>query len=181
MINKRGLYCPNCSERISYPEKMMYCLLRKLNVYFVKEATFEWSEKKRYDFYIPSLNLIIETHGMQHYDGGFHSLGGRTLKQEQANDTFKRKRAITNGILIYVELDCRYSDFEYIKEGVLQSELRDILNLSDLHFQNLEDDIINSLAITVWNLWDSGVKSTSELSNRLNLDEYTINEYLERR
>ena len=70
-------------------------MLSQLNLSFDREKVFEWSEgdakkaykgRKRYDFYLPASNTIIEVHGAQHYEKGFEAIGGRTLKEEQKND-----------------------------------------------------------------------------------------------
>ena len=52
-----------CSDGISYPEKFMYSLLKQLEIKFIHHKTFNWSQNKEYDFYLPDYNAIIETHG----------------------------------------------------------------------------------------------------------------------
>lgn len=46
----------------------------------------------------------------------------------------KRELAIKNGIKAenYIVIDCRYSDFKYIKENMLKSKLNEIFNLSQI-------------------------------------------------
>ncbi|MEM5599205.1 hypothetical protein AAHB53_28045 [Niallia circulans] len=71
---------PKCSDGFSIPEKFMFNLLDYLQVDFDYQKVFDWSLGKRYDFYIPMLNCIIETHGAQHYQySGFMN----SLEQEQ--------------------------------------------------------------------------------------------------
>ena len=48
--------CTFCSSDTSYSEKFIINLLRQFNIYFEKEKIFDWSENKRYDFYIPLYN-----------------------------------------------------------------------------------------------------------------------------
>lgn len=50
----QGFSCPICSDGISYPNKFMYILLKQLGVDFIKEFSPNWSNRKIYDFYIPS-------------------------------------------------------------------------------------------------------------------------------
>ena len=80
---RNGFSCPNCSDKISIGEKIMYLLLSDLGVDFIREYSFEGSVS-RYDFYIPMLSTIIEVHGKQHYEGSFETYdGGRNLLEEQ--------------------------------------------------------------------------------------------------
>ena len=102
----------NCSKGISYPEKIICFVFEYLNIVYEKEKYFDWScldsdikKRKRYDFYLPKYNCIIEVHGSQHYQNTFSTIGGRTLEEEQANDTLKEKLAKENGIEHYIILD----------------------------------------------------------------------------
>lgn len=86
----------SCSDGKSYPEKFVVNLLEQLNIDFETEYSPKWIKPKRYDFYISDLNMIIETHGKQHYSSkaSFKSIGGRTFKEEQLNDKYKREMAL---------------------------------------------------------------------------------------
>jgi len=120
-VVRRGLSCPECSDGISYPEKFMFNLLDQLDIDFESQKIFNWSENKRYDFYIPKYDCIIETHGLQHYK---HTGFDRTLEEEQRNDDLKEKLAKENGIENYIVIDCRKSEMEWIKNKVLDSKLK---------------------------------------------------------
>lgn len=142
-LTTKGFSCPSCSSGISYPERFVAILLGMLKVDYKTQAssnTFEWCGKKRYDFYIPSLNMIIETHGRQHYEE-IGSFSNGTLEEEQLNDRHKKEMATANGIDKYIELDCRYSDFEWIKKTVLSSDLAKFFNLEAITWENLRKDI----------------------------------------
>lgn len=137
-INIRGLSCHRCNDGVSFPEKLMYLVLKELNIQFELQKKFKWSDNRIYDFYISSMNLIIETHGTQHYTkNGFHTLGGRTLEEEQANDKYKYDMAIVNGINEYIVIDCRYSDFGFIKNNILNSRLAELFDLSKVDWCQL--------------------------------------------
>lgn len=176
-IANRGLFCPICSDNISYPEKVMYNLLKVLNIDFVKElskSTFKWVENKRYDYYIPSLNCIVEVHGCQHY---VKQKRGRTLEQERENDRTKRELALLNGISYYVELDCRESNINYIKESILNSELSKLLDISNVDWTDLGVQSEKSLKIKVCNLWNDGL-AVIEIANTMTLHKKVISKYL---
>ena len=124
-----GCKCPKCSDGISYPNKYMYCVVEQLVDKFSTEKKFEWSNGKKYDFYIKELNCIIEAHGRQHYEDCSWS----TAKEQQKNDKYKYELAKINGIENYIVIDCRISTHDFIKNSILNN--KDFLAL----FPNIED------------------------------------------
>ena len=109
-----------CKDSISYPEKFIYSVLLQLNEpfeYQISKLTFPWIGKYKYDFYLPNYNTILEVHGIQHYE----------FEDVIENDNLKRELAIHNGVN-YIELDCRFSDCDYIKNALLNSKLSKVLN-----------------------------------------------------
>ena len=113
-IVEKGYCCHFCCDNKSIPNKFMVELLKMLKLDFKSEKTFEWSDRKQYDFYIPSLEMLIEMNGIQHYEEC--NLTTRTLKEERENDDYKRCLALRNGIKKYIVVDCRYSEFKWIKD-----------------------------------------------------------------
>lgn len=173
-----GLACKVCSDGISYAEKFMISLLNQLNIDFIHDRYLPWSDKKRYDFYISSLNMIIETHGKQHYiEDKFSNFGGRSLKEEQANDKYKKELALNNGIKYYVQLDCRNSNCEYIKNSILNSILFDVLDLSFIDWDSCEIYASNSLAIKVAELWNLGY-DTNGICHNLGMGQTFVLKHL---
>lgn len=127
-INKQGLSCPRCSDGISFPERFMYSLLRESGIEFVFDSTQKWSQGKRYDFFLPKYNWIIETHGLQHYEGSFSRYRtGRSLKEEQENDELKESLAKENGIENYIVIDARESTMNWIRSSIINSDLFKII------------------------------------------------------
>lgn len=178
-INKKGLCCPICSDNMSLGEKIMYHLLIQLGIDFIHNQKIKWSNNKRYDFYIPSLNLIIETHGRQHSVKGFDSFGGRTLQEEQENDNYKRDLAIKNGIKHYIEIDCRYSDFDYIKNSVLNSELNNLFILSNVNWTEVNIKIQKSINYDILELWNKHELNLKEISLIVKIGSRTISKVLQ--
>jgi hypothetical protein len=89
---KSGFGCQKCGNNISYPERFMASFLNELNILYKKELSkcdFEWCDRFKYDFYIPRVNCIIETHGEQHYKPMRLANKKRTLEEEQNNDIKK--------------------------------------------------------------------------------------------
>lgn len=145
-LNMQGYKCNNCSDYVKYPEKFMSSLLDQLEIKYIKQLsskTFAWCSSYLYDFYVPEFNMIIETHGKQHYeDGGFWY---RTLEEERENDNLKEHKAIENGIENYIVIDCRYSDTEWIKDSILDSNLLSILKIKDVETINWEQCNIDAI------------------------------------
>ena len=166
-INKlthQGFSCDLCSDGISYPEKIMSSVLTKLNIEFTKQMSYD-NGKHKYDFYLPKYNCIIETHGMQHYEWQGR---GRSLKEEQENDKYKRKLAINNGILEenYHELDCRYSTLEWCRPNIEKalSKYMDITVLTDNNWKEVDIQSQKSLKIEVCKHWKKHKEVNSELT-----------------
>ena len=181
-VNRKGIGC-SCDDKQSYPNKFITSFLSKICSSFKTEKTFSWSKGKRYDHYIPSLNLIIEANGMQHYDGGFARMGvgGRTLEEEQENDKLKKELALRNGIKHYIELDCRESEVEWIKNSVMNSELPKLLNFKedDIDWIECGKFATKNLIKEVCNAWNmASYKNTNNLSSMFGLCRSTVIRYL---
>ena len=118
---KRGFSCPHCTDRHSYPEKFFLNVLDQVKIKFVYQlssSTFKWCKYYRYDFYLPDYNCIVEVHGEQHYIDAWYS-----YEFSHQRDIEKRELAISNGISLYIEIDCRESDKDYIKHSLIKSGL----------------------------------------------------------
>lgn len=178
-VGQYGLKCPNCSDGISYPEKFVSCLLDFLKVSYVRDTAVPWSGDKRYDFYIEDMSLIIETHGAQHYslEKAFNKDNAR---DEIDNDAYKKKLALDNGIKNYVELDCRNSDFNYIKNSILNSKLTSMFDFDNVDWNQVGQNSLKSKVLEVCNVYNSGIKSTIKIANMLNLHITTVRDYLGR-
>ena len=81
-----GFSCPQCSDGIKYPEKLMFNFLQQLKENnLIEDFTYQYTKKHskwckdyRYDFYFKLDNeqYIIETHGEQHYRENCGKWGG---------------------------------------------------------------------------------------------------------
>lgn len=188
-INSNRLSCPKCSDGVSYPEKFMHNFLQHLNIEFERQKTFEWSKgifhendklsgDKRYDFYIPSLNIIIETHGEQHSIRPMGYSDCRTLSEEIENDKIKEMIANRYGINKYIAIDCKDSDLNYIKNNILNSELSEIYNLKDVDWRALHIKSIKPLVKIVAELWEIGYVDVPSISSMMNMSKDTVKRYI---
>jgi len=116
--------CPYCDGGY-YPEKYMKTILDEANIKYIFQYTrknAKWCGNYRYDFYLEDFNWIIEVHGLQHYKDSW-----QTLEKTQINDAEKKKHALRNGITNYIVIDCRKSNYQYIKKHILETDLKDII------------------------------------------------------
>lgn len=163
-IGRYGLSCPKCNDGVSFNEKFFYCILNQLNVYFERQSSFSWSEDKRYDFYLPEYSLIIETHGIQHFEeSGFSEMSGITLEEQQENDKHKYEVAIENGIENYIVIDCRYSELEWIKSNTLNSEIASLFDLSEVDWLECSRYATKSLVVEVCDYWKNNDKPSTDI------------------
>lgn len=90
---------------MSKPEEKITALLQQGKYYFIREKTFEDLKrgKYRYDFYIPSLNALIEYNGEQHYQRikYFHKTE-RVFKAAQERDRKKIGYALAQKMKLYI-------------------------------------------------------------------------------
>lgn len=184
-ISNETYSCDICSDGISYPEKFVLSVLKSININVIKETSslvFSWSDKWRYDFYLPDISCIIEVHGMQHYDGSFEGYGGRTLEEEQANDVIKRELALSNGIKHYIELDCRKSDMEWIKQSIMGSELPNLLwfKEEDIDWLKRNTSALSSNVLEACRLWNNGMRDVKSISNEIGIHFSNITKHLKR-
>ena len=186
---KNEFTCPKCGDGTSYPEKIMFNLLKQLNIkniipQYSKINTF-WCDRYRYDFYFKYNNekYIIETNGEQHYkDNKF-----KKSVNEQINiDNIKKELAIKNGIKAenYIVIDCRYSKVEYIKNNILKSRLNDIFDLDNINWIEIDKQSQKSLVKEICDYWhlhndinNEGL-STGDILKKFDCKKCSIIKYL---
>lgn len=101
--NKIG--CPKCNFSISNGEQIIIKLLKLKNIPFNHEYKLE---NKYFDFYIPSLNLIIEFDGEQHFKDAWNS-----VSVTKKNDLLKESICLKNNINL---LRISYSEFKNLSK-----------------------------------------------------------------
>lgn len=96
--------CPYCTKDIRYSEKYVSDYLKSKSITFETEKTFDdlinpkTGRKLRYDFFIPELNMVIETHGVQHYKPIEHWQGKEGYEEQVYRDRIKEEYLIENKI-----------------------------------------------------------------------------------
>lgn len=124
----RGFRC-SCNRKTSYPNKFVYAVLDQLGIEYESEYNREWGGMMKYDIAIPSLSIIIENHGIQHYKDGIFT--NRTLKENQEIDKHKKELAFANGFIHYIILNCQNPEKNWIKKSIMESELPELLQFKE--------------------------------------------------
>lgn len=179
-LRSQGLGCI-CSDGVSYPNKFVHSVLTQLKLNIDTEYCPKWSGKKRYDIYLPKYNIIIENHGLQHYEGW--NLKHLDLEKQIKNDADKYNTAIQNGIKPenYIVIDCRISNVNYIKKSIMNSVLPSIFNFTeeDIDWVQADIDGLKNKVKQSADLYNQGY-SPREIIGLLQSNKTIINRYLKR-
>lgn len=176
---RKGFFCPTCDDGIKYPEKFLLNLLNALKIEYIKEKVFEWSENKRYDFFIENTSTIIEVHGIQHYkETNFSQVGARNLEQEQENDNLKRKLALNN-VENYIVINASVANKESLELEIRNSILSKMYDLDKIDFDEIDKLSQTKVFITANSLWNEGY-TVSEILKITRISNPTLLKYLKK-
>lgn len=174
-VYRYGFMCPCTCDGISAPNKIMFEVLKQLNVEFISEVNkshgFLWMENYLYDFYFKLNNesILIEM------DGFFHQF-------QQDRDTIKTELATNNGFRL-IRIDCIYKNVDvvdFIKEKILHSELAQIITLDNIDWMKCKEAVVTSLVERACCLWENNNFGVSAIADILDLDRHTICKYLQK-
>lgn len=170
-IQRGIILCPLCKDKIlSLGEKIMWAILKRINIDFLHDSSTDYSKGKRYDFILPKYKTIIEIDGIQHSTKPFVINGERTksIEEIQANDNYKEQLALENGIENYIHIDTKESDYNLIIQRI-KDNLNNIIPINNLDWNLIKLDTIKPTEAYCLDLWNKGMKSTIDISNELNL------------
>lgn len=130
-----GFKCANCSDGISYPNKIIRSVFQQLsenNQININDYRFEytsnWTLNYRYDVWFrtnDNKEYLIEMDGRQHYS----NKDLNKLLRQQEIDKRKDELASQNGRFV-IRIDCQKSDADYIISNIRKSNLYTIFNLN---------------------------------------------------
>lgn len=120
-ITRYGFSCPICSTKTSYPEIFFISYLQVKGLKYQYQVGFDGSRRK-IDFYILDLDLYVEVHGITHYENQHGSAWKDSYERTLKSDNIKREWCRKNNKIL-IELDCRKSEFEFIKNNINSSLL----------------------------------------------------------
>ena len=81
-----------------------------MGIDYIREYSFKDLGRKRFDFYLPDYNTVLEVHGIQHYQ---EVTGYMSHKKTKQSDSTKKNYCKENSIH-YIEVDARKSTFRHI-------------------------------------------------------------------
>jgi hypothetical protein len=170
----------SCSDKQSYPFKLMFSVLEQLNIPFETEISPYWIAPRRYDFYFELDNekYIVET------DGRFHKkdnmMSGQTKEESKMIDDYKDDMADRNGIEV-IRMECEKSDLEYIKYNIDNSILNYLFDLSIIDWNKAEEFALSNLVKKVCELKSNDFDmTTTKISKIMKLGVSTIISYLKK-
>ena len=174
--DRESISC-ECSDGISYPEKIMINILNQLNIKYIREyKNKEWSKEYRYDFYIN--DNIIELHGLQHYEDS----QWKTFEEQHNIDLIKKSLAINNITGEYIEVDCRISDLNYIKNSFINNEkINKILNLSDINWIEADKFASKNLVKEISDYYEEHKNKSinlDDIGKIFNISSHSVRRYL---
>lgn len=181
-LTRSGFGCPICGDGVSYPNKFIRNILRQLNISFIPEFSPDWLGRKSFDVYF-ELNgnkYIVEMDGELGHGYGKHYKSSLTLEDLKARDIDKDKLAMEHGINV-IRINCCYKNFnrfQYIKENIINSELKDILDLSYINWIDCDIKSQKSFVKQVCDLYNTTGETIQGIANNFNLCTSTIKRYL---
>lgn len=178
-----GLGCDKCSDGISYPNKFMFNMLEQLNIEFKREYSPKWIGQKRYDFYIPSLNIIIEMDGGLGHGNRNHPKSKQTKEELIEIDKYKDNMAKEHGIEV-IRIDCdykSYNQFEFIWKNILSSKLSGMFDLNKINLNIVSEFSESNIMKEVCKYRKENPNiNTTNIGDYFNINRNTIRSYLKR-
>lgn len=179
-IKKRKTGCSYCNDKISYPNRLGRALFEEIGAKYIPEYGIK---DRRYDFYLPEKNIIVEFHGVQHYERSFfgsYTGRNRSLEEEKENDFYKKEIAKRSGIKHYITIDSRVSEIDYLSDKIMRSKLSDVFDLSEVNWDECEKLTSSNLLKDACTIWNAGSKNISEISTDLKISDSTVRRYLKK-
>ena len=181
-VSNYGFKCCLSKNGISFPNRLFRALFTIKNINFYPEKTFEWAKNDndnnyRYDYYLPDFNIIVEVNGSQHYNTDTFN---KTSKKQKEIDNKKKNLAQNNGIKKYHSINCSKSDFNFIKNNIINSNLLEDLQIkiSDDEWVEIGKKTLDLLPVKILNCYKNGLSSTKEIAKTLNVSKITVIKYL---
>lgn len=184
-VKNQGLTCSKCSSNKSLPNRIMYNLLSSLGVNFDDEIYFDWcnfqiDETDKYgvyDFYFEKdgKKYIVENDGYFHENDNL--MNGQTADIAHTIDAEKDRLAIEHGINV-IRIPCIPSRTDVIKNGILNSQLSKLFDLSSINWNECFYKSVPSHMKEICLDYENG-NSITKLSKKYKKCIDTIRHYLQ--
>ena len=179
-IISQGFSCAICRDGISYPNKFSYELLNQLPVdNVVHEYSPDWLKPYRFDNYFEYNEkcYVLEMDGDFHFKN--NGLNGQSLEKSQQIDLLKDKLARKNGIDV-IRIDCRKSEFLYIKNQITNSRLNTLFDLNKIDWVMCDKFASSNFKKEVCKFYQDNktIMNNEEISNYFSISLSTLCSYL---
>lgn len=175
LYNHKSIGCI-CSDTVSYPEKFVFSFLEQLKVDFQYQYSPEWIENKRYDFYVPSRNLIIEVDGGIGH-GHRYTFGKHSMDELVEIDKYKEKQALEHNLKV-VRINAEPSTCEILIESI-KEKLFPYFDISGVDFSKCDEFGLTNLVKDVCIQWNN-INNIQYFVNIYKLSDVTIRSYLKK-
>lgn len=172
-----------CGDGISYPNKYGYELfnnqLSNQIQNFSREYQPEWAKPYYYDFYFEKdgRSYICEFDGELGHGKEIHKSSNKTVEETILIDKIKEGLAKEHNINL-IRVDASISSSDYISRSILNSELKNIVDLSSVDFSKCDEFSCSNLVKTVCLDYENNLLENFELSDKYHLSDTTICSYL---
>lgn len=174
-VVKFGLCCNVCKETRSLGHRTICAILDQLKINYITEKSFEWSEGRIYDVYIPEYRCIIEVNGIQHYENtNFQKKANTNVEIQQAIDTKKYNMALNNNIDNYIIIDARKSDIAYIIDSIINHNIiNSLFDISNINWELVCEQTLSKSKIKIIQMYKDGM-SIKQIYDKYN-GKYSFN------
>lgn len=179
-VVRRGLQCSYCGDGISFPNKFGRAFLKQaVGDNYTPEYNEEWCKPYKYDnfFYYNGKDYFLEMDGWFHYRED--AMSDLSLEERQEIDRMKDLLAREHNIHM-IRIDSVESNCEYIKNNMINSELRNIFDLAKIDWKECDKQAQKSLVKEACDLYMSGITNTGEIAQIMKHARGTIIIYLKK-
>ena len=181
--------CPKCQDGISFPNKIIFNVFLQIEKeidFFEREfypqwCKFEFRNKNRrglYDIYFvkDGKQFIVEMDGALGH--GIKDTKELTKEESKFVDSVKDKLAKEHDIHV-IRIDCKNVDMDYIKNNILNSELKNIVNLHHVDWDMVERESEKNLIKQICKEYDEGL-AYNEILKKYKISNVTLGRYLKK-
>lgn len=177
-FTKRIYNCHACNkDGISYPNKFLRAFLKQIKDQvdlLETEWNPNWALNYKYDGHIikNSIDYIIEMHGIQHYK----QTSVWDFKEQLRRDKEKESLSNENNVEQII-IECKKSNFEYIKKHIEESRLAEILDLTKVNWAVIAKEVVKDYTKPIADLYNQGMEIT-KIGQKFMIERHAVSKIL---
>lgn len=175
VLSTRGYFCELCDRGNSYPENFFKSYLKVKGIKYEYQKVFKDLPNRRFDFYLPESNTVIETHGIQHYKES----GNWDFEETKKSDQIKKEYCQEHNINLVI-IDSSKSNFKFMKNTINKTKVLEPIQDSEVNLilKNIEE-IRNYPVKKIIDMNKKG-SNTKEIEKELDVPQATVLNILKR-